>query len=252
MPMTIFHPESRRVFHGKRGNTSRFGHSFGGVADYSGLTAYESQPPVHLLSRLNTADPAIGVALPGVEWLPLLCTIRYGACNLGYRVVSDGEVRILHQTEQRAWDDFPYDGYPEKLPVQPVALTEGLYDPGMVEDGLSYAGVFGYGALSPEQYARLIRHVEKKGWPELFGWESAEAYLEEGNGLPFLQGRPVDDCPDPSCVNHGRASSLRTVAIFEEEPTKIRELWGPNCGGLQIIYQVCPECAAIRTSNQCT
>jgi hypothetical protein len=252
MFLGFFHQDTRRVFRGKRAKSSPYGHVFGGAADYSGLVAYKLRPPVHLLFRLNTADPAIGVTLPDAQWLPLLCAIRYGACNLGYRVISDEQVKILHQTEKKAWDDFPYDGYPEKLPVQPVAIEEGTYDPNKVEDGLLYAGVFGYGALSPKQYSRLIRHVEKEGLPDLLGWESAEAYLEEGNGRPFVQGRPADDCPDPKCVNHGCESSLRTFAIFQEEQTGVRKLWGSNCDSLQIIYQVCPACAAICTSNQCT
>jgi hypothetical protein len=251
MSLALFHPETRRVFRGKRGRQSRYGHTFGGAADYAGLVAHKRQPPA-LLFRLNTADPAVGVTLPGAQWLPLLCAIRYGACDLGYRVVSDQEVTILHQAEKKAWDGFPRDAYPEKLPVQPVALEETAYDPDKVEHGLFYAGVFGYRALSPEQYARLVRHVETEDLPDLFGWESAEAYLEEGNSLPFVQGRPVDDCPDPRCGNHGRASSLRIFAIFQEAEQEARTLWGPNGENLQIIYQVCPKCAAIRTSNQCT
>ena len=121
-----------------------------------------------------------------------------------------------------------------------------------MEGALRYAGVFGYGALSAKQYAKLVRYVERKQLHDLFAWESAEAYLEEGNGLPFVQGPPDDDCPDPACANHGRNSSLRTFAIFQEGQKEVRKLWGPNCGSLQIIYQVCPECAAVRTSNQCT
>lgn len=159
---------------------------------------------------------------------------------------------MLYRREPRAWDGFPYDGFPVALPPRPVAIAEGVYDPSRVEDGLFYAGVFGYGALSPEQYAGLVRHVADHGLHDLFGWESPEAYLEEGNGLPFEQGRPADACPDPACVNHARPSSLRTFAIFEEEQAEVRQLWGPNCGGLQNIYQVCPTCSAIHASNQCT
>jgi hypothetical protein len=252
MSLTIFHQASRRLFHGKRGKASPFGHTFGGSADYSGLTAHRRRPPVHLLFRLNTADPAVGVTVPGAQWLPLLCAIRYGACDLSYRVVSDEVVKILHQTEAKPWANFPYEGFPDKLPVIPVRFAEGSYDPAKVEDGLFYAGVFGYDALSPRQYARLVRRVEKEGVPELLGWESVDAYLKEGNGSPFVQGRPVDDCPDPACANHGREGSLRPFAIFREEPKEYRKLWGPHGGNLQIIYQVCPACAAILTSNQCT
>ena len=252
MALDLFHPETRRVYHGNRGKQSPHGHTFGGAADYSGLVAFTRQPAVHLLFRLDTRDPAVGVTLPDARWLPLLCAIRYGACDLGYRVVSDTEVKILYQEEKKGWRGFPYVDYPAKLPVRPVAIEEGIYDPNVIEDGLSYAGVFGYGALSAEQYARLLRRVEEDDLADLFGYESAEAYLQEGNGQPFVQGPPVEDCPDPECVNHGRASSLRTFAIFEEEDDEIRALWGANCGGLQIIYQVCPVCAVIRTTNQCT
>ena len=263
MFLAFFHQESRRVFRGRRGQPSPFGHSFGGSTDYAGLATRKGRPPVHLLFRFNTADPAVGVTLPRVQWLPLLCAIRYGACALGYRVVSDTKVKILDQAEAKPWDDFPYEGYPEKLPVQPVVLEEARYDPDNVEDVLFYAGVFGYGALSPKQYAKLLRHVKKEKLHDLFGWESPEAYLEEekGGAGPFLQGPPTDGCPDPSCLNHERGELLRPFATFLEgtpypmsatDREEIRRLWGPKGGPLQINYQLCPECAAIQVSNQCT
>ena len=252
MILDIFDQRTNRVVHGDRGGKSPFGHTFGASVDYRGLVAFRRQPPVHLLFRLDTADPLVGVEMLGAGWLPLLCAIRYGACNLGYRVISDDEVAILHQTETKAWKGFPYAGYPAKLPAQPVALEPGTYDPAKIEDALFYAGVFGYGALSPAQLGALRRHVETDLLPNQdYSYETAEEYLEDGNGLPFVQGRPNDDCPDPACGNHGHASSLRTFAIFEDTE-RVDELWGPSCGSLQIIYQVCPLCSAIRTSNQCT
>jgi hypothetical protein len=174
--LALFHQETRRVFRGTRGRKSRFEHTFGGTANYAGLSPLKGEPPLHLLFDLNTEDPAVGVTLPKARWLPLLCAVRYGACDLGYRVVSDKRVKILYLAEATAWEGFPYDGYPEQFKARPVAFEEGSYDPGSVSDALLYGGVFGYGALSPRQYARLVRHVEKKGLPEMFGWESAEAY----------------------------------------------------------------------------
>jgi hypothetical protein len=252
MFLELYHPASRQVFRGKRGHASEYGHAFGGASDYAGLAAFSGEPAFHLLLRLNTADPAVGLTIPGVHWLPLLCAIRYGACRLGYRVISDREVKILHQGETKAWDGFPYDGYPERLPASPLMLEERAYDPSNHKDACFYAGVFGYDALSPEQFADLARFVVEEGIfdPDISDWETPESYLREGNPLPFTQGSPVDDCPAPECRNHGRASSLRTFAIFQEGRPEARDLWGPNCGSLQIVYQICPACSAIRTTNQ--
>jgi hypothetical protein len=252
MYLAFFHPETRRVFRGQRDAPSPHGHAFGGAADYSGLVLRANWPPVHLLFRINTADPAIGLSLPSAGWLPLLCAIRYGACDLGYRVVSDTEVRILDRDETGPWTGFPYDGYPERLPTRPVVLAEERYDPGRAEDALFYAGVFGYEALSREQFDRLVQRVETDGLHEGSAWETAEEYVREGNGLPFVQGPPANGCPDLRCANHGRKHALRTFAIFQEGEAEARWLWGPNCGSLQIIYQVCPRCSAILTTNQCT
>jgi hypothetical protein len=94
--------------------------------------------------------------------LTLLCAIRYGACDLGYRVVSDTEVAILHRREKRAWDGFPYDGYPAKLPPEPIDITEEVYDPANLRDALSYAEVFG--SLRPFAIFREERGRIRTPW----------------------------------------------------------------------------------------
>jgi hypothetical protein len=252
MYLALFHIQSRRVFRGRRDEQSPYGHAFGGAADYRGLVPKAGWPPVHLLFRLHTADPGIGLSLPTSDWLPLLCAIRYGACEVGYRVVSDNEVRILSRDETEPWDVFPYDGYPERLPMRPVELVEEPYNPDSALDCLYYAGVFGYEHLSQEQFNRMVQRVEEDGLHAGTDWETAKEYVLKGNGLPFAQWPPADDCPDPACGNHGRKGSMRTLAIFEEGEAETRRLWGPDCGSLQIIYQVCPLCSAILTTNQCT
>jgi hypothetical protein len=107
--------------------------------------------------------------------------------------------------------------------------------------------------LTPTRFDQLVRFVVKKGWfdPDVSDCETPEEYLK-ANCWPFEQAIPDEDCPDPACGNHGQRRSLRTLAIFEEDERNVRALWGPNCGSLQIIYQVCPKCGAIRTTNQCT
>lgn len=249
MSLSIFHVESRRIFREVRGQASPFGHAFGGATAYRGLQAFADQPPLHLLYRLNTADPDAGVRLPGAKWLPLLCALRYGGCGLGYRVLSDDAVQILHQREQAAWESYPSDDCPESLPVQPLTLREERYDPSRVADALGYAGVFGYGAFSPAQYDEIVRWVAaQEGLAEAYFCETPEQYVSEC-GAPFAQGVPLEGCPDPACANHAAESSLRTFAIYHEPQAAAGSLWGRN-GGPQLAYQICPACSAIRVVNQ--
>jgi hypothetical protein len=153
----VFHQNAKRVARGKVGGQSPFGHRFGGPADYAGLQAFPRQPPVHLLFRLNTADPLVGIRLPKTEWLPLLCAIRYGACGLGYKVISDDTVKIFHQVEKKAWRGFPRAGFPKILPAKPLHLSEVPYDPADPKEVLLYEGVFGFDALTKKQFAKLVR-----------------------------------------------------------------------------------------------
>ena len=101
--LALFQPEARRVFAGHRNQPSPFAHSFGGSHPYEGLRLDRKRPPVHLLFRLDASDPAVGVRLPNAKFLPLLCAIRYGACHLGYRVVSDDRVEVLYQSDLKPW-----------------------------------------------------------------------------------------------------------------------------------------------------
>lgn len=255
MRLIVFHGETLRLFQGKRGRKSRFGHVFGGPADYTGLRAFKRQPAVHVLFRLNLDDPAIGIALPGSRWLPLLCAIRYGACNLGYRVISDAKVDILHQEQSKAWHGFPYHGYPKQLPERPVRFEEVPYDPENPRDVLFGWGVFGISHLTVKQYQKLKRHIRNDPHLQVvvsLDYATVDDFLQEGVASPFVQGRPVDGCPDSSCPRHKRTQSMRTFAVFQEQASEVRNLWGPSCESLQIIYQICPKCSAIRVSNQCT
>lgn len=252
MHLPFFHQDTRRVFLGRRGDVSKFGHTFGGLVDYTGLTAYPGEPPAHLLFRLNTEDPAVEVTVPGSKWLPLLCAIRYGACPLGYRVVSDNEVKILYQHEAKAWPDFPSDDFPSRLPSGTLALSGNVYNSDDPEDAHFYGDVFGYAHLTPAQHAAVAQYVAAEGWHDLSGWEVDE-YLEASSGFTFSQGRPHEACPDPSCRNHGRDGSLRVLATLREGANDPESIWGgARHEGIQVIFLICPECSAVLTTNQCT
>lgn len=251
--LAIFDQDKRRVSRGKRRRKSPYEHRFGGAVEYSGLQPNRRQPPIHLLFRINTDDPLVPIDFGRrAKWLPLLCAIRFGACNLGYMVVSDTEILILHQGEKSSWDGFPYDGYPHALSVENVNLVEYEYDPSKPRDALFHAGVFGCDHLTDQQMTKLERFVAAKGLcnPDLNGETPAEFIRD--SCWPYVQGPPHDDCPNPKCRNHRCECSLRTFAVFHESEQRLPKLWGQNCGDLQIIYQICPRCKAIRTTNQCT
>ena len=113
MAITVFHQSSKRVIIGIFGRKTRYGHTYGSPVDYSGLAAFRRQPPVHVLFRLNADDPEVGVKLPKAQWLPLLCAIRYGACEVGYRVDALRETGndrefVVHQATDKL--SGPSDG----------------------------------------------------------------------------------------------------------------------------------------------
>jgi hypothetical protein len=245
---SILHEDTKRAFRGKRGRKSRFGHMFGGSADYAGLRMKQQEPPVHLLFRLNTEDEAVGSRGIEAKWLPLLCAIRYGACEMAYRVLSDEKVKILHRHD-KVWDGFPYDGFPDVLPAKPVSLRD-TYDPQDLKDVYWHATVFGYDSLSPKKFAELARRVERN-----FGLErgAGKSHLETFSYSEFfVQGKPSNPCPEPKCSNRRHKGSMRILATFEEDSNKSASLWGPSCENLQIIWLICPKCSAIFVTNQCT
>ena len=140
------------------------------------------------------------------------------------------------------------------MPAGPLALEEQPHDPDDAAQAGFYGGVFGYRHLQPKIRADVLAEVNYVA--EMCGGESVEdSGLDDYGGSPFLQGRPRDGCPDSGCPNHARPASLRTRAIFDAAPDELdefaRSLWGSKGGDLQIIYQMCPLCSAIMTSNQC-
>jgi hypothetical protein len=59
------------------------------------------------------------VRIPGVQWLPLDHGFVYDHYGLGYRVVSDDRIEVLHLKSNDAPDDFPYEAYPAAFPQTP-------------------------------------------------------------------------------------------------------------------------------------
>ncbi|MHC5543416.1 hypothetical protein ACYOEI_34775, partial [Singulisphaera rosea] len=66
MFLELYHPASRQVFRGKRGQGSEYGHVFGGVSNYAGLAAFSGQPTVHLLLRRVSSSTRIASETPSM------------------------------------------------------------------------------------------------------------------------------------------------------------------------------------------
>jgi hypothetical protein len=205
--------------------------------------------------RLNTDDQALCIRAKTARWFPLLCAIRYGACDLGYHVLSDRKVKIVYLADSKPWRGFPYANYPLKLGPRPIAYTRIPFRPDRPMDLIKTLGVFGCDGLSAGQMASLIKFADPDGSfdPTLTPYKSLKDLLCNGLAWPLIQGRPTEGCPETSCRNYERKNSLKVFSIFEEDSwDAVRKLWGPHCDNLQIIHQYCPECGAIRATNQCT
>jgi hypothetical protein len=248
MYLGLFQQRKRLIYRGIRGEDSEFGHTFGSSIGYEGLAPGGRQPSLHVLFRLNTSDPGVGIELQSAKWLPLICAIRFGACDVTYRVVSDSKIEILN-LESKAWKGFPYPDYPKKLAPEPVSLRRYAYNADKPLDVLFYGGILGYRALTAKQFDNVIDFVKrKKLWDSRIDG-SPEEYVRK-NDRPFSQGAPDSACRNPACKRHGKKGAMRTFALFQEATERLKVLWGPCCD-LQIIYQFCPTCQAIHTTNQC-
>lgn len=252
MPLQIFHPTLRQVAYSVQPNPPRYGHYLGGSADDLKLTPAPAVP-LHLLFRINLEDPAIGLTLSGVKWLPLLCAIRYGACDLSYRVVSDSEVSILHLEQKEALPDFPTANYPASFEKLPIELATDGYNPDDPRSAWGFSAIFGTAHLNDDQKQQIVNLIRETGEYKEFRHSAEQTPLDfvAGNtGGPFFEFKPLDPCPDAQCSNSSVEGSLRTFALYMAGGAFHETLWGPNHADVQVIYQICPLCQAIHVSSQ--
>jgi hypothetical protein len=102
-------------------------HTLGGKCELDGATSPNSGRPLLQMAQLTMESPELlPLAFP-LPKLPLLygwsCAISDGP--LHYRV-TDGSVEIVEFTKGVAYDDFPYEEYPDSFPkisMCSVALT---------------------------------------------------------------------------------------------------------------------------------
>jgi hypothetical protein len=288
MPLSLFDHKLSAHFRERPNVVDAFGHTFGGEPSALGIRFVNLETPLHLVYRLNLADPAVAVELPGLKWLPLCYGFSYAAYDgtTIYRVLSDTEVELIVPDDPQYDPHFPYVNYPTCFPQHPVSFSRQPYDPTIAEDALRLAAVFGVDRLPAAEMKRAIAIAEKKGliaeWraDATFADWSPEDIIRCGYKEPFAQGAPLKSCDNPHCTAEieyrtepmeitfteeiadlfddrtlkieafdVRRDSMRVFALHQPDPEDTL-LW--RDAYVQLIFEICDTCGCIRVSNQCT
>ncbi|HZL87240.1 MAG TPA: hypothetical protein VFB96_02595 [Pirellulaceae bacterium] len=286
MPLSLFDHKLLAVYRERANVADDFGHMFGGTASENGIRFVNLEEPLHLIYRLNLADPAVAVDLPGLKWLPLCYGFAYAAYDgtIIYRVLSDTEIELIAPQDPHYDPHFPYEDHPPLFPRSPVSFARQPYDPTIAEDALRLAAVFGVDRLPEAEMQRAVAIAEKQGliadWRATFADWSPENIIRCGYKEPFAQGAPLKSCDNPSCTAEIEyrtepmeiTFSEETAKLFDDQTLKIEAydvrrdsmrvfalhqpeandelMWGDPY--VQLIFEICDVCHCIRVSNQCT
>lgn len=290
MPLSLFDHRTLSHYHERSGHSDRYGHSFGSDLASKGIRIVNSEKPFHLLYHLNLADPAIGLSIPHVHWLPLCYGFAYASKNADfiYRVLNDNEIKLIAPDSLDFDPDSPYPGYPTVFPESPLTFLKQPYDPGVAEDALGLAAVFGVEQLPEGEMQRAIELVRQQGlleeWTKsgTFADWSPKDLLRSMYKEPFAQGAPLKNCENPSCTAeiayrsdsisyslpkemfpdfddadlemHLEARDIRRdsrhVFALHQPAENDTQLWGDPY--VQLIWDICEECHCISVTNQCT
>lgn len=234
--------------------TSEFGHTFGGPPEREGTSRDECGGIlIHLLHRLNLSDPLIPVSFPGVNWLPLYYCFDFRANVLGYRLLSDSRLVTFFPDDDPNVSDhesWPDKNFPLEFPKCDIRLSPFDYDPTDLDDVYAWAGVFGIGRLSPSDQQAVRQRVLDE-FDEFDAPPVTDEEFENALSYPFLHGKPTGCCLNPECDRFRQNRGMQTIALVHSEPIPNIHIWG-KWGGVDLIFQMCASCFAIRVSNQCT
>lgn len=222
-----------------------FHHRFGGPPAHRGVKPRGNSQPLHLLYTFDTRDRLVPVRLPRVRYLPLYYCFPYNGGAVGYRVVSDKEIKILYLETKQVETDFPYEDYPIEFPETPVSLTPISYE--------EHKTLVYY--LTCEDY-----NLQKKYFSEgdrTFLKQSGYPFTQLGGIQRLWQDVPEIPCPNRKCKYHKFACFMQVFAVVWNQPVTNVYLWDDDPESrdyceVQVIFQICPLCHSIYASNQCT
>lgn len=214
------------------GGPHGFLHSFGGPPKHEGAVFHGCDKPLQLLYTFDLSDSRVPVRLPGIRWLPLYYAFIYDASPIYYRIASDQQVVIVRQEETQWTDGFPYSDLPDAFPFRWAEVSD----------------------LRPLEDVIKAANGEEL-WKEMLE-EDAQAGIEnDSNDLIALasglwQGAPKTECINPDCEKQ----TMNVLAVVYHDDVDGVSFWGPSGDeeGIQIVYEICPLCAMLRATNQCT
>jgi hypothetical protein len=234
---------------------SEYEHSFGGPPAHAGAQRKNCNDRLlHLLHRINLEDPLIGLHIPRVQWLPLYYCFDFRVNAFGYHLSSDEVLRVYfwpNEPNTSKTESYPDKDFPRHFAKTGITLASYDFDPTDRNDAYDFAAVFGLDKLSPKDRAWVLRK-EADACQAMLGYRpETEAEVVASLSRPFGQGRPDSPCPNPDCKYHKKKGHLQVIALVPGQPVPGVHMFGRWGDGVQLIYELCPNCHTIHVSNQC-
>jgi len=206
-------------------------HEFCGAHQIGGAVCpYCNKPLVRILS-FNAIDPALDLNQDEMPFVPLLycwtCSIPYG--EFSYKIKPDGSIEIVQIPERQPDSEFglegPYDGYSGIYPLRFVSLQ-----PMNDDDDAKLA------------LARVDAEYDHDG--DLF-----EPRHQVG-GSPFIYNPQTLTCP--SCLRAMPIIATICNDATGNDPWKKEDssTFAGN-GGVQMVFQLCRDCAIVSAYHSC-
>lgn len=220
-----------------------FHHRFGGTPVHRGIKPRGNSQPLHLLYTFDTKDRLVPVRVRGARYLPLYYCFPYNGGAVGYRVISDEEIKILYLQTKHVEPDFPYENYPNEFPETPVSLTPISYE--------EHKTLVYY--LTCEDYNLRKKYLSKQD--STFLKQSGYPFTQLGGIQRMWQDVPDVACPNRKCEYHKFNCFMQVFAVVWNQPVPNVSLWDNDPDShleVQIIFQICPLCDSIYVCNRCT
>lgn len=223
----------------------------GDFSDYGFRCTHDA---TRLIYAIDQTEDFVPQWIPDLEIIPLC--YGFGAVYIDhglftYRIV-DNQITPIRPADEKI--EFPYEGYPRTFQRLPLELVPSDVDLTNGADAINYVGIFGLGHLDNVQFQVAVdSFVGSFPDPrEIEEWNERDLPIEEfvhHLESPFWQERPTSDCLAPDCRAVG---AMKTIALLHNHPHPNVRIWNRDSAEayVQLIFQVCSDCACVTVSNQ--